>query len=430
MRITVRPSLWLLAAMLGTSPALADTVTLWTFLDPAKTSGRDLALKELIEGFEAANPEDKVVVESQVFSELGPKFMMGAQTGNAPDVVFINIENLGALVQSGAALDLQAAMIDKWPAGADADFYMRAAWDAAKLGDARYAVPLFPGTSTLFYRKDLFAEAGIDPASLKTWDDLTAAAKALTQDTNGDGTPDVWGLATPISAERTGGVTAMIPMIIAAQDQVWSECKASYDTEAGRRALQTHVDWILKDKVLSQEALAANSDDIMEQFVAGRAAMAIGPFARFDATAKAATWDGAANLGVLPWPTWDGASTGPQAVTGWFLAAWNQSPHQDAAVRFIDYMISPDAVRTWSGTGGQVPTRTSVFADAKFQEPKYEYMRVMQQAWSTWSVVVPTECNNARIDADLNTAIQRVVLGSADASAALQEAEKSYQDRQ
>jgi multiple sugar transport system substrate-binding protein len=430
MRNAFRSGIWALAALLGAGPALADTVTLWTFLDPAKTSGRDKALKELITGFEAANPGDRIKVESQVFSELGPKFMMAHQTGGAPDVVFINIENLGALVKSGAALDLQKAMVAKWPAGADADFYMRAAWDAAKSDDARYAVPLFPGTTTLFYRKDLFAAEGIDPATLKTWDDLTAAARKLTKDTNGDGTPDLWGLSTPLSAERTGGVTAMIPMIQAAQADIWPECKPAYDTEAGRRALQTHVDWIKKDKILSQEALAANSDDIMEQFVAGRAAMAVGPFARFETTAKNATWDGAANLGILPWPTWDGKSTGPQAVTGWFLAASADSSHQDAAVRFIDYMISPEAVRVWSGTGGQVPTRTSVFADAKFQEPQYEYMRVMQKAWSTWSVVAPTACNNSRIDADLNTAIQRVVLGSMTPSDALTAAEGSSRSRQ
>jgi multiple sugar transport system substrate-binding protein len=41
----------------GTSLAFAQsTVTMWTFLDPAKPGGREQALKSMIEGFEKENP--------------------------------------------------------------------------------------------------------------------------------------------------------------------------------------------------------------------------------------------------------------------------------------------------------------------------------------------------------------------------------------
>lgn len=430
MKRTMGPCLWVLSALLGASPVLADTVTLSTFLDPAKTSGRDLALREIVEAFEAANPGIRVRVESHVFSELGPKFLMGLAAGTAADVTFIGMENLGSLIQSGAALDLQEAFISGWAEG-DADFYMRASWDAAYSGGARYAVPLFPGTTTLYYRKDLFAEAGIDPSSLKTWDDLTAAAKRLTRDTNGDGTPDVWGFATPLSAERTGGTNAIVPMIMGSgQPSVWPDCKPQYDTEAGRRAIQRHADWINSDQIMSGDMLAANSDDVMEQFMAGRSAMAVGAFARFEATARNATWDGQSNLGILPWPTEDGATTGPQIISGWFVAANAGSPQADASARFIEFLISPQAVRIWSVTGGQVPTRASVLADPIFQGSKFDYMRDMQKAWSNWSAVLPTACNPTRYDADLNTAVQRVAIGGSDPSVALQEAEASFLQRQ
>ena len=417
---------------LASTGASAQTVTLWTFLDPAKTTGRDVALKNIIEQFEAANPGIKIRVESQVFSELGAKFLLGHRSGTAPDVTFVNMENIGALLKADSVTDLQAAFISKWPAGAEDDFYMRAAWDAAKIGDARYAVPLFAGTSTLFYRKDLLAEAGIDPSSIKSWDQLTEAARQLTRDTNGDGAPDVWGIMEPLSPERTGGVSAILPMIAESQDVVWDStaCTAMYDTEAGQRAIQTHANWINVDKVMSGEALVANSDDVMEQFAAGRFAMAVGPFARFSATAAAATWDGKANLAIMPWPTWDGATTGPQTVTGWYVAAWKNSPNLEAATKFIEYMISEDGVREWSTTGGQVPTRNSILADAAFADEKYEYMREMQSAWSNRSLVAPTNCNMARFDADLNSAVQRVVLGEASASDALKEAEQKFRERQ
>lgn len=420
------------ALCMATGQASAQTVTVWTFLDPAKPTGRDVALKTLIERFEAANPGVKIKVESQIFSELGSKFLLGHKTGTAPDVTFINIENIGALVKAGALADLQKASISKWPAGQDADFFMRAAWDAAKSGNARYAVPLFAGTPTIFYRKDLFKQAGIDPASIKTWDALTQAAQKLTKDTNGDGTPDVWGFMTPLSPERTGGVTAVAPMIQGTRQAMWdaATCKPRYNTDAGKRALQMHADWINVHKVMTKEALAANSDDVMEQFTAGRFAMAVGALARFANTAQAATWNGAENLGVLPWPTWDGKTSGPQSVTGWYLGVWKNSKKLDAATRFVDALISEEGVRTWATTGGQVPIRSSVFKDAEFQKPKYEYVRQMQQAWSTWSVIAPTNCNMARFDADLNSAVHRVVLKQAEPDKALAEAEKKFIERQ
>jgi len=106
----------------GTSLVSAQVVTVWTFLDPAKPTGRDLALKVVIEKFETANPGVKIKVESQIFSELGAKFLMGHKTGTAPDVIFINIENIGSLVKAGALADLQKAAIEKWPTGQDLIF--------------------------------------------------------------------------------------------------------------------------------------------------------------------------------------------------------------------------------------------------------------------------------------------------------------------
>ena len=434
MRISnyIRTAAAAFALALASTAVSAQTITLWTFLDPNKTTGRDIALKQVIEKFEAANPGVKVKVEPQIFSELGVKFLLGHRTGQAPDVTFVNTENIGALIRGNSVADLNAAFINKWPADADKDFYMRAGWDAAKVGNARYAVPLLTGTTTLFYRKDLFRAAGIEPSSIKTWDDLTSVAKKLTRDTNGDGNPDVWGMIVPLSPERTGGLTIMASMIREKQETIWEgeRCKPVYDTEIGRQALQVHADWITVHKIMPREALVTNSDDAMEQFVAGKFAMAMGPFARYAATAKSATWGGEANLGVLPWPTWDGKSTGPQMVTGWNLAAWRNSKNLPTAAKFIDYMIGEEAGRIWASTGGQVPIRTSVFADKVFDEPQNDYMRQMQKAWTTWSLVLPTHCNLGRFDADLNSAVQRIVLGQATPSQALQEAEKKFTARQ
>ena len=120
-------------------------VTMWTFLDPAKTSGREVALKSMIDSFEKANPTIKIKVEPQVFSELMAKFLAAHNTGAAPDIIWVNTENMGALMKSGAAADLNELIASKWGSGADADFFVRAggmrAWRARSATRCRCSTP-------------------------------------------------------------------------------------------------------------------------------------------------------------------------------------------------------------------------------------------------------------------------------------------------
>lgn len=72
---------------------------------------------------------------------------------------------------------------------------------AAKLGgswqDSVYAfsIGFMPGPISVYYNVDHLQKAGLpDPSSDWKWDDLREVAKALTVDSNGDGTPEQWGL--------------------------------------------------------------------------------------------------------------------------------------------------------------------------------------------------------------------------------------------
>ena len=420
----------LIAFMVAVAADAGTTVTMWSFLDPAKKSPREIALKQLIENFEKANPDIKIRVEPQIFSELGVKFLLGHNGGNAPDTVFVNTENVGRVMRSGAAADLQALFIKDWPKEDDADFYVRAGWDAGLADGKRYAVPLFQGSTVLYYRKDLLKAAGIDPAAIKTWDQFTEAAKKLTRDVNGDGVIDVWGFGTPLSAERTGGTTSILSMLIGAQGEAWdAQCRPRYATDGGAKVIRLHADWITKHKIMPREALVNNIDATLDLFSAGKYAMSIGPIFQYTKIKNDATWD-KAQLGVMPWPHWTPEKPGPQWVSGWWISAWSKSPRLKEAAKWVEYNVSKEAVRIWSVVGGQIPTRLSVFNEAEFQKPEYAYMHAMIEAWRKWSFLLPVHCNTAAFDADWNAAVHRVVIDGADPIVAMQEAEKKFRERQ
>lgn len=417
------------ATAIASSAATAQTtIRMWTFLDPAKTSGREIALKNIIAEFEKNNPGIRVRVEPQIFSELMSKFLAANGAGTAPDIVWVNTENMGALANSGAGADLEQLFIKSWPKDQVDDFFVRAGWDAGLKDGKRYAVPLFHASTSLFYRKDLFAAAGIKAEDIRTWDDLAEAAKKLTVDKDKDGRIDIWGFGTPLSTERTGGTTAFTTLFASA-GSMWVNCKAQYNTDLGRRALMWHVDLIEKHKAMPREAISNTADDVIDQFLAGRYAIAVMPFARFDSVRKDATWDGN-QLAILPWPNWTRDRLGPQQVQGWYGAVWARSPRIKEAGRFLEHMVSPYSVKEWSTTGGQVPTRYTIWQEPEFRQPKYHYMATAVQAWKDWSFQINTECNSARFDADLNLAAQRVLVSKTTPEAAMIEAEKTFLSRQ
>jgi len=63
-----------------------------------------------------------------------------------------------------------------------------------------YLVPIQNEPMAMYFRKDWFDEKGI-PYPMKTWNDVLEAAKKLTEDLDGDGTIDRWGIALPLSKE-------------------------------------------------------------------------------------------------------------------------------------------------------------------------------------------------------------------------------------
>lgn len=411
------------SAMAAGAADAQTTVTMWTFLDPAKTSPREIALAQMIKDFEAVHPDIKINVEPQDFAQMPSKFFLGHRTGSNPDLVWIDAKNVGGLLESGAGADLDQLVTSNW-SGGDSDFYVRAGFDAALRDGKRTALPLFHGASVIYYRKDMLADAGIDPASIKTWDDLTAAAKTLTVDKDGDGRIDVWGFGMPLAPLKTESTPALIGLL-AGDAPVFDGCTPHYNTELGQKALSYTASLVTDAKVTPQEALVLNVDDITDQIIAGRYAIAISSSLRFSTIAAKSDFR-AEQIGILPWPTWDGAKSAPMPVSGWWTAAWSKSPNLDEAVQFLDYMVGPEGVELWTKVGGQVPTRASLLEDAYFDQPQNAWMKTMVSAWSTASWMEPTACNTRTLQADLNEATAKVILEDADPAAALAEAEAKF----
>ena len=150
---------------------LSGEITVWSW-DVAAT-----ALERIAAEFEADHPGATVDVVDVGYDNAYDKMSVGFQAGSGlPDVVTIETDRAPGYINEfpTGLVDLTPVLGDveadfdpfKWSAGSDASGALKVApWDS--------------GTVGLFYRTDYFDEAGIDPASIETWDDLVVAGVAI-----------------------------------------------------------------------------------------------------------------------------------------------------------------------------------------------------------------------------------------------------------
>jgi multiple sugar transport system substrate-binding protein len=174
------------AAMIVT--AVSASAGLTSAADAPRGSGEDVTISflthwppETVELLETAastyseeNPDVTVEIQAVPFGDLLTTIRAQAGGGDAPTISGIYDLWLPELVRDGIVAptpeDVAADVIENWPTGVVT---------AATVGDALYGVPNEIDLYALNYNTRLFEEAGIE-APPATWDELLAAAEALT----------------------------------------------------------------------------------------------------------------------------------------------------------------------------------------------------------------------------------------------------------
>ncbi|MGJ5755919.1 multiple sugar transport system substrate-binding protein [Streptomyces puniciscabiei] len=105
-------------------------------------------------------------------TDLGNKALLAAQQGNAPDVMLVDNPVVSTLVEAGilnktSDLGLDTRAVQKNIIG------------AGTIDGSAYGVPVGANTLALYYNKKVLSAAGVDPASVKDWNSLTAALKKV-----------------------------------------------------------------------------------------------------------------------------------------------------------------------------------------------------------------------------------------------------------
>ncbi|MER7757343.1 sugar ABC transporter substrate-binding protein [Kitasatospora sp. NPDC097643] len=144
------------------------TITFW---------GWAKGTQDVVNAFNASHKDVQVTFQ-QIPSGISggyAKISDAVKAGNAPDVFNVEYAALPDFVSQGAVQDITKLVPDSLRSK-----YLPQAVELTTLGKKTWGLPLDTPPQALFYRKDLFAQAGITTPP-KTWDEYRADAQKLKQ---------------------------------------------------------------------------------------------------------------------------------------------------------------------------------------------------------------------------------------------------------
>lgn len=311
------------------------TLTLWS-LD------RDIQpAPNLIKEFNAQNNGIKIEYRQIQFDDVVSEAMRAYSTGKVPDIIAIDNPNHAMFASRGAFLDLTDKIKESTVIKPENYFpgpLKSATWDGKY-----YGVPKATNTIALYYNKDLFKAAGLDPEKApQTWDELVETARKLN-----DPSKNIYGITFSAKANEEG-TFQFLP---------WAQMGgASYKAINGEGAVRALTIWkqILDEKLTSPDTLTRSQWDSTATFNAGNAAMAIsGPWEidRMLADAKF-EWGTA----LLPVPQ-EGAQRS-SAMGDYNWAIFSKTKHPDEAFKALEFFASKDD--TMYKNFGQLPARADL----------------------------------------------------------------------
>lgn len=371
---------------LAAAIAISSHAQAQTEITVATVNNNDMVIMQsLTEAFEEAHPDitlDWVVLEENV---LRQRMTTDIATGGGQfDVMTIGTYEVPIWAERG-----WLSPLDNLPDDYNEDDLLASVRDGLSLDGTLHALPFYAESSMMYYRQDLFEEAGIEMSDQPTWEEVREWAGELHG--SEEGLAGICLRGKPGWGENMAFVSTLVNTYGGRWfDEEWNP---ELNSEAWVNAIQFYVD-LLND--YGPPGASSNGfNENLALFSRGNCAMWV------DATSAAGKlYDGnesdvADSLGFAPAPI---AKTpkGSHWLWSWALAIPASSENQEAAREFITWATSQEYIELVGETQGwtSVPpgTRESTYANEQYTEaaPFADFvLKAIQDADPTDSTLEP-----------------------------------------
>jgi len=370
--------------------------------------------------FNAANPDVKVTATyaggyPDIYKAIDTQIKGG---GKGPDVAILLSTDLYSLIDNDYVIPLDSYI----KASKDGDAYLKDFFPAFLLNSQAegqtWGAPFQRSTPVLYYNKDMFKEAGLNPdKGPQTFAELSEFAKKLTK---ADGSR--WGIEIP-----SDGFPYWLfqGFAIANGQNLVGEAanKVTFNGASTVEALSFFRDLALKDKAMPQGVIVWGNTPT--DFTAGKTAMIYHTTGSLTNILKNAKFD----VGVAFLPAGKVSFGAPTGGGNLYIMKNSPKENQDAAWRWIQFLTSPEIQADWTVNTGYIASRQSAWMQDALvklvaKNPQYAVARD-QLKYASKELATHRGADVQKI---FGTAVQKVITGELDPQAALDAAQKAAED--
>ena len=335
------------------------------------------------------------------YTDTMTKAMTAMKGGQPPQLSVLLSTDVFTLMDENAIVPFDGLVADKvW----FKDFYP-AFMANGQIDGKTWSIPFQRSTIVLYWNKDAFKDAGLDPEKAPaSWDEMVAMGKKLVKK-DGSGNVTRWGVEIP----TTGYAYWMLQALAIENGQkLMNEAGTEVYLTAPKTvaALDYWVDLSRKENVMPTGSI--DWATLRTDFLEGKTAMMWHTTGNLTAVKDGAKF----NFGVamLPAKEQRGSPTGG----GSFYIFKSASPEQQkAAVNFIQWMTAPEQAAEWSIKTGYVAVSPAAYK-TKAMEDYAKGFPAATVARDQLEYAVPelSVHENGRIYKFVNDAVQSAVTGT------------------
>nr|WP_296957022.1 ABC transporter substrate-binding protein [uncultured Mediterraneibacter sp.] len=374
-------------------------------------------VQDIVDEFNESQDKYEVKTTTQAdYTETYEKLQAGIAGNNAPDMALLDVDKSRNLSEKNLIEDLSSYVEADTDFNADdflPVFYNQGKDENGKL----FALPAYGTTQVLYYNVEAFKNAGIDPESIKTWQDLADAAKKMTS-TDGSfiGWEPMWGYANLVDASLSNGASLLSEdgKTCLINSKEWVDVWESFRT------------WIHDDKIMKVnsggqgwEYWYTTIDDVLQNKAGGYTGSS-GDQADLDFSIVQAMEQPGFN---------DNASAPTADALQLVMLQQSSDEEKQGAFEFMKYFTSAESQAQWSMSTGYIPVRESTQEVQEYKDYTEKNPQALvpfsQAKHGTSALLDPT---GGKITDALKVAADKVELENVSAQEALDEAQKTAQE--
>ena len=375
-------------------------------------------IQDIVDKYNASQDVYEVKTVTQAdYSETYQKVQAAIAGNAAPDLVLLDPSAARVLSEKSILTDLNPYTQKDETFNADdliTAFYEQGADENGK----QFALPAYGTTQVLYYNVQAFKDAGVDPSSIETWQDLgEAAAKIKATGKYEYGWEPMWGPDNLIDAAFSNGASVFSA----------DGTKVTINSKEWVDVFEQFRKWIHEDETMAihsggqgWEYWYATIDDVIQNKAGGYTGSS-GDQADLDFNI----------VQSMEQPAWSSSTTSSPTATALTMGVFENSSEAEkqGAYEFLRYFMSVESQVAWNTTVGYVAVNKQILDDPTYQE----FLESHPQAAVPFSQaehasLYPVDPTNGQVYDALKIAADKIEIDNVPAQQALDEAQKTAQE--